>query len=139
MRIIQPCEVCRFSVILYYKREIDIRFGCWGCNFPFVMQNDWKLQTSQGSIFLILQHFATKLWNITNFVMLFQAVMKYLSRLAYIKILVIRGKVYWKQKFPSQCTSEDWRMFLHEYLVVFICLNAFVGSVWSNSYKDKSK
>jgi hypothetical protein len=47
-------------------------------NFPFVIQNDWKLQTSQG---YILQHFATKLRNITNFVMLFQAVMKFLSRL----------------------------------------------------------
>jgi hypothetical protein len=37
--------------------------------------------TSQGYIIRILQHFATKLWNITNFVMLFQAVMKFLSRL----------------------------------------------------------
>jgi valyl-tRNA synthetase len=41
-----------------------------------------KRQTSQGYIIRILQHFATKLWNITNFVMLrFQAVMKFLSRL----------------------------------------------------------
>jgi hypothetical protein len=41
-----------------------------------------KQQTSQGyDIIRILQHFATKLRNITNFVMLFQAVMKYLSRL----------------------------------------------------------
>jgi hypothetical protein len=31
-----------------------------------------KRQTSQGYIIRILQHFATKLWNITNFVMLFQ-------------------------------------------------------------------
>jgi valyl-tRNA synthetase len=38
------------------------------------------LQTSQGYIIRILQHFATKLWNITNFVMLFQAVMKFLPR-----------------------------------------------------------
>jgi valyl-tRNA synthetase len=30
-------------------------------------------KTSQGYIIRILQHFATKLWNITNFVMLFQA------------------------------------------------------------------
>jgi valyl-tRNA synthetase len=37
------------------------------------------LQISQGYIIRILQHFATKLWNITNFVMLFQAVMKLLS------------------------------------------------------------
>jgi hypothetical protein len=40
-----------------------------------------KRQTSQGCIIRILQHFATKLRNITNFVMLFQAVMKFLSRL----------------------------------------------------------
>jgi hypothetical protein len=39
-----------------------------------------KRQTSQGYIIRILQHFATKLRNITNFVMLFQAVMKFLSR-----------------------------------------------------------
>jgi valyl-tRNA synthetase len=39
-----------------------------------------KRQTSQGYIIRILQHFATKLWNITNFVMLFQAVMKFLLR-----------------------------------------------------------
>jgi hypothetical protein len=40
-------------------------------------------------IIRILQHFATKLWNITNFVMLFQAVMKLLSRLVEIKILSV--------------------------------------------------
>jgi hypothetical protein len=41
-----------------------------------------KRQTSQYShIIGILQHFATKFWNITNFVMLFQAEMKLLSRL----------------------------------------------------------
>jgi hypothetical protein len=45
-----------------------------------------KRQTSQGCIIRILQHFATKLWFITNFVMLFQAVMKLLSRLVEIKI-----------------------------------------------------
>ncbi len=45
-----------------------------------------KRQTSQGYIIRILQHFATKLQNITNFVMLFQAVMKFLSRLIEIKI-----------------------------------------------------
>ena len=39
-----------------------------------------KRQTSQGYIIRILQHFAMKLRNITNFVMLFQAVMKFLSR-----------------------------------------------------------
>ena len=48
-----------------------------------------KQKTSQGYIIRILQHFATKLWNITNFVMLFQAVMKFLSGLVEIKILSI--------------------------------------------------
>jgi hypothetical protein len=54
-----------------------------------------KRQTSEGYIIRILQHFATKLRNITNFVMLFQAVMKYLSRLVEIKISLKRGKVYY--------------------------------------------
>jgi hypothetical protein len=51
-----------------------------------------KRQTSQGYIIRILQHFATKLiWNITNFEMLFQAVVIFLSRLIYeINILVVR-------------------------------------------------
>ena len=38
-----------------------------------------KRQTSHGYIIRNLQHFETKLWNIANFVMLFQAVMKFLS------------------------------------------------------------
>jgi hypothetical protein len=41
---------------------------------------------SQGYIIRILQQFATKLWNITNFVMLYQAVMTFFSRLVEIKI-----------------------------------------------------
>jgi hypothetical protein len=57
------------------------------------------LQTSQGYIIRILQHFATKLWNITNFVMLFQAVIKFLSRLVEFKILVNWGMVHWGMIF----------------------------------------
>jgi hypothetical protein len=56
-----------------------------------------KRQTSQGYIIRILQHFAAKLWNITNIVMLFQAFDEILSRLVYIKISLKRGKVYWKR------------------------------------------
>jgi hypothetical protein len=59
-----------------------------------------KRQTSQDYIIRILQHFATKLWNITNFVMLFHAVMSrlvaILSRLVEIKILVNWGLVHWQ-------------------------------------------
>jgi hypothetical protein len=53
-----------------------------------------KRQTSQGYIIHILQHYATTLRNITNFVMLFQTVMNFLSRLVSIKISLKRGKVY---------------------------------------------
>jgi hypothetical protein len=71
----------QFSVILYYKREIDAPTPDWAVNFPCVIpEMTEKRQTSQGYIISILQHFATKLWNITNFAMLFQAVMKFLSR-----------------------------------------------------------
>jgi hypothetical protein len=41
-----------------------------------------NLQTLQGYIFRILQHFATKLCNFTNFSMLFLAVLIYLHLLA---------------------------------------------------------
>ena len=40
-----------------------------------------KRQTLQGYIILNLQHFAMKLWNITNFVILFQDVINFLPRL----------------------------------------------------------
>jgi hypothetical protein len=56
------------------------------------------LQTLQGYIIRILHHFATKLWNITYFVMLFQAMMTFLSRLVEFKILVNWGMVH--QKCP---------------------------------------
>ena len=46
-----------------------------------------------------LQHFATKLRNITNFVMLFQAVMTFLSGLVQIKILFIREQVHTASNF----------------------------------------
>jgi hypothetical protein len=41
-----------------------------------------NLQTLQGYIFRILQHFATKLCNFTNFSMLFRAVVTYLHLIA---------------------------------------------------------
>jgi hypothetical protein len=82
------------------------------------------LQTSQGYIIRILQHFATKLWNITNFVMLFQAVMKFLSRFVEFKISVNWGLVHSecadffdRNKFSSwqtkQNTSKCWRKKLY--------------------------
>ena len=58
-----------------------------------------------GYIIRILQHFATKLWNITNFVMLFQAVMKFLSRLVEFKILVNWGLVHSNCVFLHSSTA----------------------------------
>ena len=52
-----------------------------------------KRQTSQGYIIRILQHFPTRLRNITNFVILFPAVIKFLSGLVQIKILFIREQL----------------------------------------------
>jgi hypothetical protein len=51
--------------------SIDNQFDHLIINFPFVMQNDWKTANfARLYIIRILQHFATKLRNITNFVML---------------------------------------------------------------------
>jgi hypothetical protein len=66
---------------LYYAREIDIFFQkavSISCAYKYKITE--KRQTLQGYIICILQHFATKLWITTNFAMLFQAVMKFLSR-----------------------------------------------------------
>jgi hypothetical protein len=44
MRIIWPCEVFHFSVILHYKRKIDNQMIKLIINFPFVIQNrEFKL------------------------------------------------------------------------------------------------
>jgi hypothetical protein len=48
-----------------------------------------KRQTSQGYIIHILQHFATKLWNITNFVIVFHAVMEFCLDLLRSKFWLI--------------------------------------------------
>jgi valyl-tRNA synthetase len=73
------------------------------------------LQTSQGYIIHILKHFATKLWNITNFVMLFQAVMKFLSRLVEFKILVNWGMVHYYVgiKIQNFQFGRFWRNLAH--------------------------
>jgi hypothetical protein len=70
------------------------------------------LQILQGYIIRILQHFATKLWNIANFVMLFQTVIKILSRLVEFKILINIGLVHCDTTFltmfiqtPTVCST----------------------------------
>ena len=51
-------------------------------------------QTLQGYIFLILQHFATKLCNLTNFSMFFNAVVINFPISTFSKILSIMQSVY---------------------------------------------
>jgi hypothetical protein len=55
-----------------------------------------KRQTSQGYIIRILQHFATNLRNITNFVMLFQAVMKIFVHTCLDQNFTQKGKGLYK-------------------------------------------
>jgi valyl-tRNA synthetase len=64
-----------------------------------------KRQTSQGYIIHILQHFATKLWNITNFVMLFQAVVKLDSTEFFPSspLALLNPTVLLSSPFPSPC------------------------------------
>jgi hypothetical protein len=68
------------------------------------------LQISQGYIIRILQHFATKLWNITNFVMLFQAVMKFLSRSKFI-VYNANGKCVRLLFFATNVMKNDESLF----------------------------
>ena len=73
------------------------------------MQN---LQTSQAYIFRILQHFATKLGNFTNFNMLFLAVVKDFVFFAKMKIQFKRGMDHSNQFYDFN------------FLISFFC-NAF--------------
>jgi hypothetical protein len=65
--------------------KLDRKKHIWaenGCNFRTQYKNLQNLQTLQGYIFRILQHFATKLCNFTHFSMFFLAVVIYLHLLA---------------------------------------------------------
>ena len=65
-----------------------------------------KRQISQGYIIRILQHFATKLWNITNFVMLFQAVMLMMSfKLSIDQNFSYKGKGPYQSDFHQIFTK----------------------------------
>jgi hypothetical protein len=61
--------------------EISSVGGVWIFSGTTQYKMTEKWQTLQGYIIHILQHFTTKLRNITNVVILFQAVMNFLSRL----------------------------------------------------------
>jgi hypothetical protein len=66
-----------------YAGEIDSPIPFGAVNFPFVIQNDWKTANFARAILSAFYNISQrKLWNITNFVMLFQTVMKFLSRFA---------------------------------------------------------
>ena len=66
------------------------------------LQSIQNSQTLQGCIFLILQHFATKLCNFTNFRMLFNAVVMNFPISTFFKILSIMQSVYWSWLFKHR-------------------------------------
>jgi hypothetical protein len=80
MRKIEPCEVCNFQSFCITNGKLQPQHPNRMSISRLRYKMTEKRQTSQGYIIRILQDFATKLWNITNFVMLFQAVMNFLSR-----------------------------------------------------------
>jgi hypothetical protein len=92
--------------------QLRLKFWKSGNRFPLVIQNDWKLQTSQGYIIRILQHFATKLWNITNFVMLFHAVMEFCLDLLRSKFWLI-----WDWSIHKENTKEIMSVKEFAYLI----------------------
>jgi hypothetical protein len=79
-------------------------------------------------LFRILQHFSTKLWNITNFVMLFQAVLKFLLRSKFsllrkwsIELLQLFATIYMKVHgcIANGCNMR--RPFSLIYLTIWSC------------------
>jgi hypothetical protein len=68
-------------VIFYYKREIDSPKGYWAVNFPPRNAKWLKNGKLRKAILSAFYNISQRNTNITNFVMLFQAAMKFLSRL----------------------------------------------------------
>ena len=74
------------------------------------------MQISQGYIIRILQHFATKLWNITNFVMLFHAMMEFCLDLLQSKFWLIgEWSIKTKDNFLSGTCTVHCLQTIHVY------------------------
>ena len=93
IRKIYACEFCKFCTLSYYAyhkmAEIHRKFRHFVVS---VIQSIQNLQTLQAYIFRILQYFATKLGNFTNFNILFLAVVKDFDFFCIIQFK--RGMVY---------------------------------------------
>ena len=79
MRKIQPCKVCKFSILLYYARKSVTTM--WKCGNAFSSVNK-SIQNSQTLHYYTsdtFQHFKTKLHNFTKFRKLFPTVLKLFS------------------------------------------------------------
>jgi hypothetical protein len=97
-----------------------------------------KRKTSQGYIIRILQPFATKLRNITNFVMLFEAVVKCLSRLVYRSKFCSLGNRSIDLFQGARCLSNGCQTTLHsprKYVTLAIKPRFHVCDISSNSSK----
>jgi hypothetical protein len=64
------CQLPVRNTKFLIKNLFENNFEANDSDITFIKMTE-KRQTSQGYIIRILQHFATKLWNITNIVMLF--------------------------------------------------------------------
>ena len=85
-----------------------------------------KRQTSQGYIIRILQHFATKLWNITNFVMLFHAMMEFCLDLLRSKFWLI-GEWSIRRAIARQ---------FHSLYIVLVCVIGLITRSWQEVYRN---
>ena len=74
IRKIYAWEVCKFCIFLYYARRSLTTSGHFVVRLLRNTKIYKNLQTLQAYISRILQHFATKLGDFTNFKMLFLAV-----------------------------------------------------------------
>ena len=79
IRKIYACKVCKFCTLLYYTYHKMAKIH----------------QTLQAYIFHVLQYFATKLGNFTNFDTLFLVLVKDFDFFAKMKIQFKRGMVHY--------------------------------------------
>ena len=94
MQKIQVCKIRKFCILLYYARKTDTTIEKTVSIFRPKYKSIQNLQTLQGHIFHILQHFATKLCGFTKFRMLFNAVVMNFTISKFLKILSIMQSVH---------------------------------------------
>ena len=95
MQKIQSCKFHEFCMLLYYMQKFAPLLSRKWCKLQHANKSIQNLLSLKCYIFRILQHFATKLCNFTNFRMLFLAVVIDFVLLAQVKISSIAGIIHW--------------------------------------------